>query len=75
MSHHKPKKRITHHKKPFMADTANRELLQNLLKIGEEESLTHTVLTQQLIRGEASSLMANFNPKNHLLQLHQKKYV
>ncbi len=55
-------------------NSINKELLKTLLKFGEEETRLNTILIQKLIAGENSSVLANFNPKNHLQQLHQKEH-
>jgi hypothetical protein len=59
--------------KPLGKNAINQELLQSILDFEAKEAETNIKLVKALVEGENSPLIANFNPKNHLAQLHQKK--
>ena len=55
-------------------DSANKELLKTLITLNESEKSMSNQINQQLFLGEQGSLIVNFNPKNHLEQIHRKHH-
>ena len=60
--------------KPLAKNAINHKLLKTILAFSANETEASELLTRELIKGENSSLIANFNPKNHLTQLHQSSH-
>ena len=54
-------------------NSINRALLKSILDFEAKELEANNTLVKALVKGENSPLIANFNPKNHLIQLNQKK--
>lgn len=57
--------------KSLTTDSVNQELLKSILDFGVEESKANNELIKELIKGENSPLLANFNPNNHFDQEQQ----
>ena len=57
--------------KSLDTNSVNQELLNTILDLGAEESKANNKLIKELIKGEKSPLLSNFNPKNQLTPLHQ----
>jgi hypothetical protein len=60
--------------KPLATNSVNQELLKSIVDFGTNESHKNALLITELVKGENSSLIANFNPENHLIQLHQSTH-
>ncbi|MFT4753893.1 MAG: hypothetical protein ACI9GM_000864 [Salibacteraceae bacterium] len=57
------------------ADTPyNRELLQSMLQLGEQERTNNGLLIHALIVGENAPFIKNFHPKNHLKHIQQNTH-
>ena len=52
----------------------NRELLQSILQLGEQERTDNAHLIRALIVGENAPFIKNFHPKNHLKHLQQNTH-
>ena len=54
--------------KSLDSNSVNQELLKSILDFSVEESIANTKLIKELVKGENSELITNFNPENHLTQ-------